>query len=229
MLIDIYNKLLSEYGPQCWWPGDGPLDVVIGAVLTQNTSWSNVEKAILNLKHSDLWSLESIHNINQDKLAGIIRPSGYFNQKARKLKAFAEHVCARYEGNLEIFLSLELPILRQELLSIYGVGPETADDILVYAASKPSFIVDVYTKRVLGRIGVIEAKQGVGYEVYQKLIQDQLPRDVQLYNEFHALLDYHAKYTCKKIPLCTDCLLLDVCESGRVWIVGGNDKAIIHY
>ena len=229
MLIDIYNMLFSEYGPQSWWPGDGPLDVVIGAILTQNTSWSNVEKAILNLKYSDLWSLDSIHNINQDKLAGVIRPSGYFNQKAQKLKAFAEHVCVRYEGDLENFLSLELPTLREELLSIYGVGPETADDILVYAASKPSFIVDVYTKRILGRIGVIEAKQGVGYEVYQKLIQDQLPHDLQLYNEFHALLDYHAKYTCKKIPSCTDCLLLDVCDSGQVWIVEGNDKPNIHY
>jgi len=229
MLIDIYNKLFSEYGPQSWWPGDGPLDVVIGAILTQSTSWSNVEKAILNLKYSDLWSLESIHNINQDKLAGIIRPSGYFNQKARKLKAFAQHVCERYEGDLEIFLSLELPILRQELLSIYGVGPETADDILVYGASKPSFIVDLYTKRILGRIGVIEAKQEVGYEGYQKLIEDRLPRDVQLYNEFHALLDYHAKYTCKKTPLCTECLLLDVCESGQVRIVGGDYKSVIHY
>ena len=212
MLIDVYNTLLSKYGPQGWWPGAGPLDVVIGAILTQNTAWSNVEKALTNLKNANLWSLQSIHRINQEELASVIRPSGYFNQKARKLKSFAEHIFIRYEGDLGKFLNQELSCLRSELLSIYGIGPETADDILVYAAEKPSFIIDVYTKRILGRLGIINFKHRARYEDYQKLIQDQLPQDVQLFNEFHALLDNHAKLICKKSPICSECVLIDDCN-----------------
>ena len=212
MLIDIYNTLLSKYGPQGWWPGAGPLDVVIGAILTQNTAWSNVEKAITSLKIGNLWSLESIYCSTEEELASVVRSSGYFNQKARKLKAFAEHIYIRYEWDLAKFLNQELTCLRKELLSIYGIGPETADDILVYAAEKPSFIIDVYTKRILGRLGIIDFKPGARYEDYQKLIQDQLPQDVQLFNEFHALLDNHAKLICKKRPICSECVLIDGCN-----------------
>ena len=212
MLIDVYNTLLSKYGPQGWWPGEGPLDVVIGAILTQNTAWSNVEKAITNLKMSNLWSLESIHRSSQEDLASVVLSSGYFNQKARKLKAFAEHIYIKHEGDLAKFLNQELTCLRKELLSIYGIGPETADDILVYAAEKPSFIIDVYTKRILGRLGIIDFKHRARYEDYQKLIQDQLPQDVQLFNEFHALLDNHAKLICKKSPICSECVLIDDCN-----------------
>ena len=212
MLIDIYNTLFSKYGPQAWWPGAGPLDVVIGAILTQNTAWSNVEKAFTNLKKANLWSLQSIHRINQEELASGIRPSGYFNQKARKLKSFAEHIFIRYEGDLGKFLNQELSGLRSELLSIYGIGPETADDILIYAAEKPSFIIDVYTKRILGRLGVMDINPGSKYEDYQKWVQAQLPEDVSLFNEFHALLDNHAKLICKKTPLCSQCVLIDGCQ-----------------
>ena len=212
MLVDVYNTLFNKYGPQGWWPGVGPLDVVIGAILTQNTAWSNVEKAITNLKMANLWSLETIHRSTQEELASVVRPSGYFNQKAKKLKAFAEHICIKYEGDLAKFLDQELPCLRNELLSIYGIGPETADDILVYGASRPSFIIDVYTKRILGRLGIIDINPRVRYEDYQKLIQDQLPQDVQIYNEFHALLDNHAKFICKKRPICSQCVLIDVCN-----------------
>ena len=212
MLIDIYNTLFSKYGPQGWWPGAGPLYVVIGAILTQNTAWSNVAKALTNLKNANLWSLESIHRINQEELASVIRPSGYFNQKARKLKSFAEHIFIRYEGDLGKFLNQELSCLRSELLSIYGIGPETADDILIYAAEKPSFIIDVYTKRILGRLGVMDIDRGSKYEDYQKWVQAQLPEDVSLFNEFHALLDNHAKLICKKIPLCSQCVLIDGCQ-----------------
>ena len=212
MLIDVYDTLFSKYGPQGWWPGEGPLDVVIGAILTQNTAWSNVEKAITNLKMSNLWSLESIHRSSQEDLASVVLSSGYFNQKARKLKAFAEHIYIKHEGDLAKFLNQELSRLRRELLSIYGIGPETADDILVYAAEKPSFIIDVYTKRILGRLGIIDFKHRARYEDYQKLIQDQLPQDVQLFNEFHALLDNHAKLICKKSPICSECVLIDGCN-----------------
>ena len=212
MLIDVYDTLFSQYGPQGWWPGEGPLDVVIGAILTQNTAWSNVEKAITNLKMSNLWSLESIHRSSQEDLASVVLSSGYFNQKARKLKAFAEHIYIKHEGDLAKFLNQELSCLRKELLSIYGIGPETADDILVYAAEKPSFIIDVYTKRILGRLGIIDIKPKARYEDYQKLIQDQLPQDVRLFNELHALLDNHAKVICKKNPICSECVLVDVCN-----------------
>ena len=212
MLIDVYNTLLSKYGPQGWWPGAGPLDVVIGAILTQNTAWSNVEKAIDSLKIANLWSLESIYCSTEEELASVVRSSGYFNQKARKLKSFAEHIYMRYEWDLAKFLNQELTCLRKELLSIYGIGPETADDILVYAAEKPSFIIDVYTKRILGRLGIINFKHRARYEDYQKLIQDQLPQDVQLFNEFHALLDNHAKLICKKSPICSECVLIDGCN-----------------
>ena len=212
MLIDVYDTLFSKYGPQGWWPGEGPLDVVIGAILTQNTAWSNVEKAITNLKMSNLWSLESIHRSSQEDLASVVLSSGYFNQKARKLKAFAEHIYIKHEGDLVKFLNQELSCLRKELLSIYGIGPETADDILVYAAEKPSFIIDVYSKRILGRLGVFDIKPRARYEDYQKLVQDQLPQDVRLFNEFHALLDNHAKLICKKNPICSECVLVDVCN-----------------
>ncbi|MCL0047456.1 hypothetical protein M1N48_00150 [Dehalococcoidia bacterium] len=212
MLIDVYDTLFSKYGPQGWWPGGGPLDVVIGAILTQNTAWANVEKAITNLKMANLWSLESIHSSSQGDLASVVLSSGYFNQKARKLKAFAEHIYIKYEGDLAKFLNQELPCLRMELLSIYGIGPETADDILVYAAEKPSFIIDVYTKRILGRLGIIDIKPRSRYEDYQKLVQDQLPQDVRLFNEFHALLDNHAKLICKKSPICSECVLIGVCN-----------------
>jgi len=212
LLIDVYDTLFSKYGPQGWWPGEGPLDVVIGAILTQNTAWSNVEKAITNLKMSNLWSLESIHRSSQEDLASVVLSSGYFNQKARKLKAFAEHIYIKHEGDLAKFLNQELSCLRRELLSIYGIGPETADDILVYAAEKPSFIIDVYSKRILGRLGVFDIKPRARYEDYQKLVQDQLPQDVRLFNEFHALLDNHAKLICKKNPICSECVLVDVCN-----------------
>jgi len=212
LLIDVYDTLVSKYGPQGWWPGEGPLDVVIGAILTQNTAWSNVEKAITNLKMSNLWTLESIHRSSQEDLASVVLSSGYFNQKARKLKAFAEHIYIKHEGDLAKFLNQELSCLRKELLSIYGIGPETADDILVYAAEKPSFIIDVYTKRILGRLGFFDIKPRARYEDYQKLVQDQLPQDVRLFNEFHALLDNHAKLICKKNPICSECVLVDVCN-----------------
>lgn len=215
MLIDVYDTLFSKYGPQGWWPGEGPLDVVIGAILTQNTAWSNVEKAITNLKMSNLWALESIHRSSQADLASVVLSSGYFNQKARKLKAFAEHIYIKHEGDLAKFLNQELSCLRKELLSIYGIGPETADDILVYAAEKPSFIIDVYTKRILGRLGFFDIKPRARYEDYQKLVQDQLPQDVRLFNEFHALLDNHAKLICKKSPICSECVLIDVCNWGQ--------------
>ncbi len=215
LLMQVYHRLYRRYGPQGWWPGDGPLDVVIGAILTQSAAWTNVEKAIRNLKDADCWSLESIDMCPQEELASIIRPSGYFNAKARKLKAFARHVCHHYGGHLGAFFNQETAELRSELLSIHGIGPETADDILVYAAAKPSFVIDAYTKRIMDRMGLIKSGKKTSYEECQSQFQGSLPAEAQLYNEYHALLDQHAKVACAKVPRCPDCCLLDLCLTGR--------------
>ena len=218
LLMQVYRRLYRRYGPQGWWPGDGPLDVGIGAILTQSAAWTNVEQALQNLKDADCWSLGAIDRCVQEELATIIRPSGYFNAKARKLKAFAHHVCHHYGGHLEVFFNQGTVELRSELLSIHGIGPETADDILVYAAGKPSFVIDAYTRRIMDRMGLfglIESGKKTSYEECQSLFQESLPADVQMYNEYHALLDQHAKVTCAKVPRCPDCCLFDLCLTGR--------------
>ena len=211
ILLEIYRRLYQEYGPQGWWPGDGPLDVVIGAILTQSAAWTNVEMALQNLKAADCWSLEAINRCPEAQLASIIRPCGFFNSKARKLKAFAAHVFSYYQGNLSQFLEQELQHLRDELLSIHGIGPETADDILVYAAGIPSFVIDVYTKRILQRMGLALRINDKDYDAFQSLLHEALPWDVIMFNEYHALLDEHAKKACTKIPQCSACCLRDLC------------------
>ena len=215
LLPEVYERLYLRYGPQGWWPGDGPLDVVIGAILTQAAAWTNVEKAIVGLKEANCWSLQAIHKQPVDELAAIIRPSGYFNAKARKLKAFAQHVVEGYGGSLTSFFAQDLEPLREELLSIHGIGPETADDILVYAAEKPSFVIDSYTRRIVDRLGAPLGNRNASYDAYQALFQDNLPKDTALFNEYHALLDQHAKVACTKVPNCSACCLEDICATGR--------------
>ena len=214
LLWEIYRRLHRAYGPQGWWPGDGPFDVVVGAVLTQAAAWVNVERAIDAMKQAGCWSLRAIHEVPVEELASIIRPSGYFNAKARKLKAFAEHLVEGYDGDLLAFLDQELGPLREELLSIHGIGPETADDILVYAAEKPSFVIDSYTRRIVQRVGLMPHDSKAGYRDYQELFHENLTRDVSLFNEYHALLDHHGKVTCGKVPLCSGCCLQDICATG---------------
>ena len=218
LLQEIYQRLYQRYGPQHWWPGEGPLDVIIGAILTQSAAWPNVEQALNNLKQAGCWSLEAIHRCPQDRLAAIIRPCGYFNTKARKLKAFAEHIVKRYGGDLTVFLAQETQPLRAELLSIYGIGPETADDILLYAAHQPSFVIDAYTVRILQRMGVAPQVKKPDYHAYQALFHAGLPRDVALFNEYHALLDQHAKQACTRTPKCPGCCLKDICQTGRQFL-----------
>ncbi|MDE2843538.1 MAG: hypothetical protein OXN21_09165 [Chloroflexota bacterium] len=214
-LLAIYHRLLEEYGPRGWWPGDGPFDVIIGAILTQAASWKNVELALANLKAADCWSFQAIHACPHETLAEIVRPSGYFNAKAAKLKTFASHLLERHEGNLDQMLSQDTQTLRQELLSIHGIGPETADDILVYAAGKPSFVIDTYTIRILERLGIGPDNGKNRYGDWQQLFHNQLPLDLPLFNEFHALLDHHAGQVCRKTPVCQGCCLLDVCLTGQ--------------
>ncbi len=225
IFLEIYRRLYRRYGPQGWWPGEsGPLDVIVGAILTQSAAWTNVEQALNNLKAADCWSMEAIHRIDQADLAEIIRPCGYFNSKARKLKAFAAQVHDRHGGDLHIFLDQDVAPLRVELLSIYGIGPETADDILVYAAGKPSFVIDSYTRRTLSRMGLAPQGESKGksndYHSYQSLFHHSLPPDPVLFNEYHALLDEHAKRACAKTPLCQDCCLRDLCATGKLSMNG---------
>ena len=214
-LAEVYRLLYEAYGPRHWWPGDGPFDVIVGAILTQAASWKNVELALANLKSADCWSFAAIAATPLDELAAIVRPSGYFNAKAAKLKAFAYHVLDHYGGDLEPMFAQDTELLRRELLSIHGIGPETADDILVYAAGKPSFVIDAYTIRILARLGIEPETAKPRYKQWQELFHDQLPADIPLFNEFHALLDHHAGRACRKTPVCSGCCLLPVCATGR--------------
>lgn len=214
-LYQIYQRLYQAYGPQGWWPGDGPFAVIVGAILTQAVSWRNVERAMGNLQAAGCWSFPALYRISRSELVELLRPAGYYNAKARKLQAFAAHLMENYGGDLAAMLSQDTQTLRPELLSLYGIGPETADDILVYAAGFPSFVIDAYTRRILQRLGLVPDTGKTGYNDLQWLFHQQLPPDAALFNEYHALLDCHAKIACRKIPLCADCCLRDLCLTGQ--------------
>ncbi|MDA1128693.1 MAG: endonuclease [Chloroflexi bacterium] len=214
-LMDIYQRFYDAYGPQHWWPGEGPFEIIAGAILTQSAAWTNVEMALANMRAAGCWSLEAVHQISDADLAQLVRPSGYFNAKARKLKSFAAHIAINYQGDLDRFLSQPTKPLRDELLSIHGIGDETADDIMVYAAHKPSFVIDTYTRRIMDRVGMTPEVVRSKYLDYQALFHDNLPADTQLFNEFHALWDRHAKEACAKTPRCEGCCLLEICATGQ--------------
>ena len=219
-LLEVYQRLYQRYGPQHWWPSDGPFETIIGAILTQNTAWRNATRGVGNLKAAQAMSPLRLREFPVDALADIIRSSGYFNTKARKLKAFAHHLGEHYGDDLDAFLAQETHALRQELLSIYGIGEETADDILLYAARLPSFVIDTYTRRVLQRLGV--APKQDRYSAYQALFHENLHPDTELFNEYHALLDHHAKETCRRSPLCDNCCLFELCPTGNSWLAQGK-------
>ncbi len=204
---ELYEKLLAFYGPQNWWPAETPFEVVVGAILTQNTAWRNVERAIDNLKREGILDPESILKTPDDVLRELIRPAGFYNQKLQRLKAVCKLIVDY--GGLEKLFSLPLDELRSVLLSVKGIGPETADAIILYAANKPTFVVDRYTHRIFIRLGLWEGKYD--YEGIKKLVESEIPPDVQTYKEFHALIDEHAKRICRKKPLCNSCPLRDVC------------------
>lgn len=212
-LAEIYRRLYDAYGAQGWWPGDSPFEVIVGAILTQSTAWTNVEKALAAMREAGCWTFEAIEAMPEPELAEIIRSSGYYNAKARKLRSFANHVLAR--GGLEPLFAQDVASLRAELLSIHGIGDETADDIIVYAAGKPSFVIDSYTRRIIDRMELSPTGRNPGYGSYQALFHDNLPAETPLFNEFHALLDHHAKVTCqKREPRCQGCCLVDLCPTG---------------
>ena len=213
-LMEVYRRLFDAYGPQGWWPGaETPIEVCVGAILTQSAAWTNVEKAMGRLREAGRLSLAGIHATPQDELAGLVHASGYFNVKARKLKAFARHVYDHHGGDLAAMLAQPWEALRAELLGVYGIGEETADDIVLYAAHAPSFVVDAYTRRILTRLGAPAPEET--YESYRRLFMDALPQDARLFNEYHALLVNLGKEVCRKrAPLCAGCPLLDMCPTG---------------
>ena len=204
-LKEIYEVLFKRFGPQEWWPGDTPFEIIIGAILTQNTNWSNVEKAIANLKKAKVLSFERLHALDIKKLAELIRPAGYFNIKAKRLKNFLDWLYENYRGGLASLDNVSTEELRQQLLSIKGVGPETADSILLYALNRPIFVVDAYTARIMARHHLIDAE--ADYHQIQELFMSRLPTDVALFNEYHALLVRLGKDFCKPTPKCEICPL----------------------
>ncbi len=220
-LLDVYERLYASYGPQRWWPGDSPFEVIVGAVLTQSAAWVNVEKAIANLKAAGAMTPEAIFSLPEDALALLVRPSGYFNAKARKLKAFLALLFERFGGDLDRLLACPLEDLRPLLLSTYGIGPETADSILLYAAAKPIFVIDAYTQRVFSRLNIAPTRDT--YDAWQALFMEHLPADAALFNEYHALIVRHGKDVCRKRSLCGACPLRVLCLAGGP-LPGGNKR-----
>ncbi len=203
-MLDMYERLLESFGPQQWWPGDTPFEVAVGAILTQNTNWGNVERAIRNLKRSGKLGAKAIHTMDNAELAELIRPAGYFNVKAKRLKSFVGFLVGSHGGSLKRMSRVPLEDVRLQLLEVHGVGPETADSIILYALGKPVFVIDAYTRRVLSRHGVME--EGEGYETFRGLFEDNLDHDLKMFNEFHALFVAVGKHYCRpKNPKCSEC------------------------
>jgi len=211
-LIAIYESLSNHFGPRHWWPGESNLEVCIGAVLTQNTAWKNVEKAIANLKASVKLELHHLAAVPEKKLAELIKPSGYYNLKAKRLRALLSFLAGCNGGDWRGYLrKLKLETAREKLLSVYGIGPETADSILLYAAQRPSFVIDAYSLRFGGRYGIFPEK--TGYEAAREYFMKKLPHRTRLYNEYHALLVALGHNYCKPKPLCGECPLGKNCGS----------------
>ena len=212
-LFTIYQLLYDRYGPQHWWPAESPLEMIVGAILTQSAAWTNVEKAIHNLKASADLSIEGLQCLPQGELARLIHPSGYYNVKARKIRVFVDWLAEEYGSDLDKLFALDTAQLRNELLSVHGVGEETADSIILYAARQPIFVIDAYSRRIIARLGLAPHEET--YAAYQGLFMDNLPHDETLCNEYHALLVQHGKSVCRKKPLCADCCLSRLCPSTR--------------
>ncbi len=204
-LNEIYQLLFEHFGPQHWWPGETRFEIITGAILTQNTNWANVEKAIKNLKSADLLVPEKLYRIDLSRLAELIRPAGYYNIKAKRLKNFTNWLFENYGGELANLENVDTGRLRAELLSIKGVGRETADSILLYALDRPVFVVDAYTARIAFRHGLIEPQ--ADYEQLRELFQSNLHQDSKLFNEYHALLVRLGKEFCRPKAKCPDCPL----------------------
>jgi len=209
-LIDIYRRLFDRFGPQHWWPAEEPFEVIAGAILTQSAAWGNVEKAIANLKAAGALPPGKLRRLSLSRLARLVHPCGYYNAKALKLKSFAFWLGNHYGDDLDRLFASDTDGLRQQLLAVHGIGQETADSILLYAADKPVFVIDAYTRRIFSRIGLTPAKDS--YAGYQAFFMDNLPADVKLFNEYHALLVRLGKEVCRRRPICSQCCLGDMCQ-----------------
>jgi len=212
-LQSIYHQLVDCYGPQHWWPAQEPFEVMVGAILTQSAAWLNVEKAIVNLKATTTLSPEALRQFGLSEIAVLIRPCGYYNAKAFKLKSLAQWLGEHYDDDLDKLFAQDTDHLRQQLLSIHGIGQETADSIILYAANKPIFVIDAYTRRIINRIGLAPGNNS--YATYQVLFMDNLPTDVRLFNEYHALLVRLGKEVCRTRPLCQQCCLNNICHFSK--------------
>ena len=206
-LIKIYHTLLAAFGPRSWWPAKTSEEVIFGAILAQNTSWKNVKQAINALKDAGKLSFKAIAKMDSEELAEIVRPARFLNQKAKALKVFADYFGTKYNFQIKKIKKVSLSKLREELFNLYRIGPETGDSILLYALEKPIFVIDAYTKRIFSQHGFM--KMDESYDAYQKFFMDNLPSDVQLYNEFHALIVHTGYLYCKPKPLCEECPLSD--------------------
>jgi len=220
-LGELHDLLLSAYGRQHWWPGDGPFEVLVGAVLTQNTAWRNVERALEGLRAAGALNPEAIVAAQPVRLAAWIRSAGTHNVKAARLQGLCRWFLD--SGGFTALARLPLPQLRQALLSVKGVGPETADDILLYAFGQPVFVIDAYTRRILGRLGLAQGDEG--YETLRRSMESGLPADAGLFGEYHALLVAHAKAACRPRPLCGECCLRLRCPTGASVGKGGEIPA----
>jgi len=204
-LLQIYGLLYDHFGPLNWWPAETPFEVMVGAILTQNTAWTNVEKAIANLKQNQKLDPRKLKRARKETIARLVRPSGYFNQKAERLKDYAAYFTNNYNSDWRIMAERDTHELREELLSLRGIGPETADSILLYALGKTVFVVDAYTRRAFARLGYLP--EYAGYDFTKDFFTRHLPEDKELYNEFHAQIVYLGKDYCRTRPRCESCPL----------------------
>ncbi len=209
-LLNIYRSLRARFGHRCWWPGETPFEVVVGAILTQNTAWVNVEKAIANLKRAEMLTVEALLDESLERLSELIRPSGYYNQKALRLRAISRWFWDRCRGDPLNFEPFATDVLRSELLALNGIGPETADSVLLYALNRPVFVIDAYTRRIMNRLGFVD--EAVKYNDLQACFHLLLPQDLGLYNDFHAQFVALGKDFCRPKPACSDCPLTNACQ-----------------
>jgi len=226
LLLDIYRRLSDEFGPTGWWPARTPFEVAVGAVLTQNTAWRNVEKAVHNLRAHRLLSARSLSRVPERKLAHLVKPAGYFRVKSRRLKNFVTFVDREYGMSMAKMAREPTERLREKLLGVTGIGPETADSILLYALGKPVFVVDAYTKRILSRHGIVE--EDVKYEQLREFFESHLPRDLTLFKEFHALLVRVGAEFCKREPRCQECPLDFLPRDVAPREERGKDEGMVH-
>ena len=210
----VYDLLYERYGPQGWWPAETKLEVVLGAILVQSTAWGNAAKALDAIREAGALDVAALARLSEGEIAELVRSSGFYTVKARRVKAFVGHVMERYGGDLDAMLGQDAAELRRELLGIHGIGEETADCIVLYGAGKPTFVIDEYTRRIVGRLGVGPGGRG-SYADYQRVFEEAMVSDAGVFGEFHALLIALGKDVCRKSPLCLGCALKQVCEYGR--------------